>query len=127
MGLPIERLILATNQNDILHRFFETGLYKKTGVHSTNSPAMDIQVASNFERYLYYFFGQEREKFGKFVESFETTGSAEINLDTYSFHEVFSTGSASDAQISDRIRSIYNATGYIADPHTAVRIEVGIK
>ena len=127
MGLPIERLILATNQNDILHRFFETGLYKKTGVRSTNSPAMDIQVASNFERYLYYFFGQEREKFEKFVESFETTGSAEINLDTYNFHEVFSTGSASDAQISDRIRSIYNATGYIADPHTAVGIEVGIK
>jgi threonine synthase len=53
MGLPIERLILATNQNDILHRFFETGLYRRDKVCFTSSPAMDIQVASNFERYLF--------------------------------------------------------------------------
>ena len=62
MGLPIETLILATNQNDILHRFFTTGRYERGEVYFSHSPAMDIQVASNFERYLYFEFGQAPEK-----------------------------------------------------------------
>ena len=69
MGLPIERLILATNQNDILHRFFETGLYRRGEVCFTSSPAMDIQVASNFERYLFYVYRSSRVKFRQFINS----------------------------------------------------------
>ena len=80
MGLPIERLILATNQNDILHRFFETGLYRRDKVCFTSSPAMDIQVASNFERYLFYVYHSRIEKFKHFINSFESRGSAKIDL-----------------------------------------------
>ena len=70
MGLPIERLILATNQNDILHRFFETGLYRRDKVcFYFSSPAMDIQVASNFERYLFYVYRSRLDKFNEFINS----------------------------------------------------------
>ena len=61
MGFPIDRLILATNENDILARFFETGVYERGVVHHTISPAMDIQVASNFERFLFYHFDQDAD------------------------------------------------------------------
>ena len=63
MGLPISKLILATNENDILSRFFQTGRYARGEVVSTLSPSMDIQVASNFERYLYYQLGEDPEQF----------------------------------------------------------------
>ena len=62
MGAPIRRLILATNENDILSRFFNTGVYSRGTVCPTLSPSMDIHVASNFERYLYYRVGQNPEK-----------------------------------------------------------------
>ena len=61
-NIPIKKIIVATNENDILDRFFRTGEYKKYQVKATNSPSMDIQVASNFERLLYDFMKQDSEK-----------------------------------------------------------------
>ncbi|MBT07772.1 MAG: threonine synthase [Pseudomonadota bacterium] len=128
MGLPIERLILATNQNDILHRFFETGLYRRGEVCFTSSPAMDIQVASNFERYLFYVYRSSRVKFRQFINSFESSGAARIDLsDLPDNNDGFITSSVSDLETIKRIRSTYDRTGYILDPHTAVGLDAGFR
>jgi len=74
MGFPIDRLIIATNDNDILARFFETGEYARGTVHHTISPAMDIQVASNFERFLYYYFDKDCERLQAFMADFTESG-----------------------------------------------------
>ena len=70
MGFPIAKLIVATNDNDILARFFATGEYAVGDVHQTLSPAMDIQVASNFERFLYYYFDEDSERLKAFMADF---------------------------------------------------------
>ena len=128
MGLPIERLILATNQNDILHRFFEPGLYRRDKVCFTSSPAMDIQVASNFERYLFYVYRSRIDKFENFINSFESSGSAKIDLsDLPSNNDGFVTSSVSDMETIKRIRITYERTGYILDPHTAVGLDAGLR
>ena len=128
MGLPIEKLILATNQNDILHRFFETGLYRRDKVCFTSSPAMDIQVASNFERYLFYVYRSRIDKFEHFINSFESSGSAKIDLsDLPSNNDGFVTSSVSDMETIKRIRLTYERTGYILDPHTAVGLHAGLR
>ena len=128
MGLPIERLILATNQNDILHRFFETGLYHRDKVYFTSSPAMDIQVASNFERYLFYVYRSQIDKFSQFIHSFESKGSAKINLsDLPENNDGFVTASVSDIETVRRIRLVHERTGYILDPHTAVGLDAGLR
>ena len=128
MGLPIEKLILATNQNDILHRFFETGLYRRDEVFFTSSPAMDIQVASNFERYLFYVYRSRLDKFKNFINSFESSGSAKIDLsDLPPKNDGFVTSSVSDMETMERIRLTYERTGYILDPHTAVGLDAGLR
>ena len=127
MGLPIGRLILATNANDILTRFFETGKYERGDVNFTHSPAMDIQVSSNFERYLYYALGGSSTKVCDFMASFTETGEASIHINTSSFDEQFVAGSASNEETLHAIKNIYESNGYIADPHTAVGLHVGRK
>lgn len=124
MGLPIRRLVLATNQNDILHRFFTTGRYERGEVHFSQSPAMDIQVASNFERYLYYQFDQQPEKVVEFMRSFADTGSASAAFNTSSFDETFCSGACSDDETLATIREVFETSDYLADPHTAVGIHV---
>jgi threonine synthase len=121
MGLPIDRLIIATNRNDILTRFVATGEYAKGDVFQTLSPAMDIQVASNFERYLYFLLGEDpaavREKLG----DLEQTGS--LRVDAAQLRQVqadFGAAAVSDAETLAQIRSTYGASGYILCPHTAV-------
>lgn len=125
MGLPIKTLILATNQNDILHRFFSSGRYERGDVHFTHSPAMDIQVASNFERYLYFELGSDASKVSTFMDDFLSTGVASVNFNTLNFDAAFRSGSATDAEILETITSIYEESGYLVDPHTAVGIKVG--
>jgi threonine synthase len=125
MGLPINKLILATNSNDILSRFFNTGIYQRAEVHFTDSPAMDIQVSSNFERYLYYKLDESGEKVSDFFEKFLKEGTARLNFNTKSFDESFIAGSANDAETRDTIRRVYEENDYLVDPHTAVGIHVG--
>ncbi|MFT4711824.1 MAG: threonine synthase [Candidatus Azotimanducaceae bacterium] len=125
MGLPIDRLILATNSNDILTRFFTTGKYERGEVNFTHSPAMDIQVSSNFERYLYYALDGSSEKVREFMFSFAETGSASIPFNTPSFDQQFAAGSASNEQTLATIRQLYESEAYVADPHTAVGLHVG--
>ena len=80
MGLPISKLILATNENDILSRFFNTGVYGKAEAVSTISPSMDIQVASNFERYLYFKVGRNAEKLVALMNDFNEKGALAVEL-----------------------------------------------
>ncbi len=125
MGLPISNLILATNQNDILHRFFESGRYERGDVHFSLSPAMDIQVASNFERYLYFMFARDPGKVVEFMGAFAETGVAVANFNTLNFDPVFRTGMVTDEQTLETIRALYDDNRYLSDPHTAVGIAVG--
>lgn len=125
MGLPINKLILATNRNDILARFFETGVYQKGEVCFSESPAMDIQVSSNFERYLYYKLDGSCEKVAEFMGGFLQKGMARLDFNTRGFDESFMAGSVGDSETLGTIRDIYEQEDYLVDPHTAVCISVG--
>ncbi len=124
MGLPIGRLILATNENDILCEFFNTGRYHRGDVHFTHSPAMDIQVSSNLERYLYYLMEGETTKVRAFMEQFRETGEARFEFNTPSLDERFVAGAVDNATTLETIRAMYNSHDYLVDPHTAVGITV---
>ena len=126
MGLPIRTLILATNQNDILHRFFTTGRYERGEVYFSHSPAMDIQVASNFERYLFFEFGQAPAKVREFMKDFSTTGVARINFNTLNLGAAFRTGRVSDKDMKATIAKTFEESGYLLDPHTAVGVKIGL-
>ena len=123
LGDRVERLILATNENDILTRFVTRGDYSVRQVVPTISPSMDIQVASNFERYLYYLWGEDagrvREAMERFAEekrlSFSEEDLARVRRD-------FLSASVSQEETLRTIREFYQETGYILDPHTAVGV-----
>lgn len=125
MGLPIRRLVLATNENDILTRFFNSGIYSTSDVHKTISPSMDIQVASNFERYLYYRLGSNPSMLREAMKTFDTTGSLAVptRVDG-SIDELICAGSANTPQTLATIRETHARYGYLLDPHTAVGVHV---
>ena len=118
MGFPIDKLVIATNENDILARFFATGEYARGDVHFTLSPAMDIQVASNFERFLYYYFDKDTESLLRFMTTFAETGHADIGgppaLDE------FAATAVDTEQTLQAVRDVYQRFGYTLDPHSAV-------
>jgi threonine synthase len=119
MGAPISTLVLATNENDILARFFRTGRYARGQVRQTLAPAMDIQVASNFERYLYYYLGEDPAELRRHMEQFSRTGSLEVSAGPDGVDPVVEAGSASREGILSAIRRCHEQTGYVLDPHTA--------
>ncbi len=124
MGAPIERLVLATNENDILSVFFNTGVYARGDVHFTISPSMDIQVASNFERYLYLKLGSDPEALKRFMTDFARDGRA--SLPTLGpVDDCIVACSVDTKETLATIRSTYERFAYIADPHTAVGIAAG--
>jgi len=123
MGLQIEKLILASNENDILADFFQHGVYKKGEVYSTYSPSMDIQVASNFERYLYYRNGENPAEVNKLMQQFYQTGKIEISGQD----PVFAADRATNSQTLETIRRYYQDFNYLLDPHTAVGVNVAEK
>ncbi|MCM2265002.1 MAG: threonine synthase [Desulfuromonadales bacterium] len=126
MGVPIRHLVLATNANNILTRFVNNGEYAIGDVHPTLSPSMDIQVASNFERYLYYLYGQDPLRVCNAFAGFARSGR--MTFSTAEQHQVtgeFRSLSVDDASIIDEIRGFHAATGYVLDPHTAVGVRAG--
>ena len=126
MGLPVSRLILATNENDILARFFNTGVYRRGTVQATLSPSMDIQVASNFERYLYYMVGRDPREVCRLMETFAHSG--ELRLDGVSgagVDPLIAAGTCTTANALATIREFYRQHGYLLDPHSAVGVHVG--
>ncbi len=123
MGAPISRLVLATNENDILSRFFNTGVYSLGAVSPTLSPSMDIQVASNFERYLYYRLGKDPAK----VREAMATFAKEKSLTVPGSDPDFAAGRGDTEATLATIAKYYREAGYILDPHTAVGVSVAEK
>lgn len=125
MGAPISRLILATNENDILARFFNSGVYSLGRLCRTLSPAMDIQVASNFERYLYHKVGCDSGRLCDLMERFAATGSLRIDAAEDGIVDAaFVAGTGTRAQCLDAIRRYHEEHDYLLDPHTAVGVTV---
>ncbi|MCH8090874.1 MAG: threonine synthase [Proteobacteria bacterium] len=123
MGLPIGHLVLATNCNDILSRFLETGALKRGEVETTLAPSMDIQVASNFERFLFDLYGRDGSRLAQQMAAFQETG--EITLDDERLaaaREVFDGFSLDDAGTVATIGAVYEQTGELLDPHTAIGV-----
>ncbi len=125
MGLPISRLVLATNENDVLTRFFRTGIYRPAPARPTLSPSMDIQRASNLERYLYYRVGKRADRVRSLIAELHARG--EFQIETFGPEGVdalFCAGAADTDQTLETIRWCYDAFGYLLDPHTAVGVSV---
>jgi threonine synthase len=126
LGAPIGRLILAANANNILAEFITTGTYRRGGVVETWSPSMDIQVASNFERYLYFLLDRDPAAVRRAMADFAATG--ELTVTPQQFRRVqqdFAAGFAGNDETIATIRDFHRETGYILDPHTAVGVRVG--
>ena len=125
MGLPVKQLILATNENNILSRFFNTGIYSMGEVVPTISPSMDIQIASNFERYLYYRVGKDAAKLRELMAGFAKNKSLTVALNENGVMDpLFAAGEADTAQTLAMIKKCYEQEGYMLDPHTAVGVVV---
>ena len=116
MGVPLKGFRVATNQNDILHRLFQSGVYELGNVAPSVAPSMDIQVASNFERFIYYAVGSDPEKVRDIMQTFKSSG-------IYTFEGfdagTFSSSRTDDAGIASIIRRVYETYQYVVDPHTA--------
>jgi threonine synthase len=126
MGLPIEKLVLATNANNILTRFVNAGDYSISDVYPTFSPSMDIQNASNLERYLFYLFKEDSSRLTAAMQEFANTGKlAFSNEQIAAVGEVFSSASVDNEQTLTTIRDFHAATGYVLDPHTATGVKAG--
>ncbi|MBK5274275.1 MAG: threonine synthase [Desulfuromonadales bacterium] len=124
MGLPIEKLLLATNENNILTRFINQGDYSLTGVVSTVSPSMDIQVASNFERYLYHLFQEQPDRVRAAFAELREKGSISFSADEMQqVRAEFCSASVNQVETLETIDSFYRETGYLLDPHTAVGVK----
>lgn len=116
MGVPIRAFRVATNRNDILHRLFSTGEYRVGEVHPSLAPSMDIQVASNFERLLYYLVDEDPVRVRAVMESIRKRGSYLFeNFD----RDTFRSSCATDEEIGAIIGDVYRRYDYVIDPHTA--------
>ena len=128
MGLPINKLIVATNSNDILNRLIRSGIYKPLKAEQTISPSMDIQVASNFERLIFDIFSCNSKKTLKLMENFKKNGEFKLDKDDLGkINKIFCSGSLSDEETKLIIKETYNDKGILVDPHTAVAIGVANK
>lgn len=125
MGAPIRHLIVASNENDILTRFFESQNMNVTGVHPTLSPSMDIQVSSNFERLLFEMNGRDGGMTAAQLQRFRDRGLLNVEQDQYEqwIAPTFRASRANDHDTLSTIRSVYEETGMLIDPHTAVGVK----
>jgi threonine synthase len=131
MGLPIRRLILATNENAVLDEFFRTGRYRvRRKVQETTSPSMDISKASNFERYVYDLVGRDGARVRELWRRLDDAGEFDLSRSPY-FARVrdtaFVSGRSTHDERIDTIRSVYQRYGTMIDPHTADGVKVGLE
>ena len=128
MGLPINKLIIATNNNDILKKVFNTGIYKPLKVKHTISPSMDIQVASNFERLIFDICSCSSSETLKLMNDFNEKGELTLKKENLNkIHESFFSESLSEEETRFVISETYKKEGTLIDPHTAVGIGVANK
>ncbi len=125
LGLPIEKLVIATNVNDILHRTLETGAYELRDVMPSQSPSMDIQVSSNFERLLFEAMGRDGEAVAGLMSSLSQGRSFTVpEAALAAIRADFASGRADEAETAATIARIRAETGETIDPHTAVAVSV---
>tara|TARA_B110000483_G_C18120845_1_gene513544 strand:- start:477 stop:1400 length:924 start_codon:yes stop_codon:yes gene_type:complete len=123
MGLPIKQLIVATNKNDILHRFIAHNEYSKTELSKTFSPSMDILVSSNFERYLFDMFGRDSAKLNDFMKKFGTQTLSVSDDQWQKVRSDFDSASVDDDTTCEVISEVFKANGELLDPHTAIGLK----
>ncbi len=122
----INKLILATNENDILSRFVNSGEYSLKDVTTTTSPSMDIQAASNFERYLFYLYDREPARVKEAMIRFQKEGVLELESDLEHIRRDFMASAVSEQDVLETIAHYYKNHDYILDPHTAVGVRAAL-
>jgi threonine synthase len=128
MGLPIDRLVIATNVNDILVRTLSTGSYDVREVVATSSPSMDIQVSSNFERLLFEAYGRDSQQVRAQMGSLAQSGRFSLSSRALTeIRSVFSADRADEEETAATIRTTLRETSRLVDPHTAVGLAVAEK
>lgn len=127
MGLPVEKLIVATNANDILARFFNSGIMQIRDVSPSLSPSMDIQVSSNFERLLFDLYNRDGSTTKSILDEFRNKGLFEIpEASLRKTREMFESIAVDDIRTVNRISETFKATGEVLDPHSAIGVEAAI-
>ena len=129
MGVPIRRLVLAANENNVLDEFFRTGVYRPRSAadtHATSSPSMDISKASNLERFIFELLGREPERVVEFFRAIDEQGFVDLSAEQPRFEAEFGivSGTSTHADRLTTIRSVHEASGEIIDPHTADGVKV---
>ncbi|HVJ50391.1 threonine synthase [Desulfitobacterium sp.] len=126
MGLPIKELICASNQNNVLTDFFQTGVYdRQRPFYLTSSPSMDILISSNFERFLYEMSDRNADKVKAWFGELQSKGKFAVDPQTLSkARKYVKAGWASEAEVKDEIHQVYTEQTYVLDPHTAVAVKV---
>ncbi|WP_376877037.1 threonine synthase [Albirhodobacter sp. R86504] len=125
MGLPIDQLVIATNQNDILHRCLTTGRYEMDGVKASISPSMDIQISSNFERALFMAYGQDGAAVTQLMDELKTTGGFTVSQGALeALREIYASGRVSEDQTSAQIKDELVRSGELLCPHSAIGVHV---
>lgn len=117
MGMSVRGFRVATNQNDILHRFFSAGDYSIGAVLPSHAPSMDIQVASNFERFIYFSMAEDAGRTREIMEGYRATGR--FQLTDFRTTDFMSSSRSDDAEIKEAIARVYRDYDYVIDPHTA--------
>lgn len=126
MGLPIDRLCVGSNRNDILTRFLLNNDMTKRQVEPSLSPSMDIQVSSNFERLLFKMLGRDPNRCRAIMEEFRQTGCMAVPHDAWEqIRETFHGIALSDEQTTDTMKALYAESHYLADPHSAIGLAAG--
>ena len=126
MGLPVNRFICASNTNNVLTDFLNTGVYdRRRNFYQTSSPSMDILISSNLERFLFEITGHDGEAVSKWLSELNTEGVYTIDAGTQAkISDIMEGGFADEDEITAIIASVFNKTGYVLDPHTAVGYHV---
>lgn len=125
MGVPVGKLICASNENKVLYDFFETGVYDRNREFIlTSSPSMDILISSNLERLIFRIAGDDAKKTSDMMEALKTTGKYTITDDMKAKLADFTGGWASEKDTAKEIKRVYDETGYVMDTHTAVASSV---
>ncbi|EEI20899.1 Threonine synthase [Lentilactobacillus hilgardii] len=126
LGLPVNKFVVACNENNVLATFFEHGIYDRNRpFFQTIAPSMDIQISSNFERLLYYKSGENSQYVKQLMDDLENNGKYEVSKDVLkAIQEDFYCGYSTDKEIEESIKEVYEKDGYLMDPHTAAGYKV---
>ena len=125
MGIPIGKLICASNENKVLYDFFETGVYDRNREFVlTSSPSMDILISSNLERLIYLTAGRDAQKNAELMQELSRDGKYEITSEMKANMKDFYGNYASEEETAQTIKELYDNTGYVIDTHTAVAATV---